>query len=258
MSLKGIASGCSLAGDVRSALEVRGRMAQGGVPPSVHSYNALIAAAERGGAWDAGIALRRTMQAEGILPNQVPHTTCTERWACPLQHCCGPHGGECCCLLANTTFHFVVRGLRCILASGDSAADDGLRAWRSPLCGVSECCRDGTFCRSGCCWQYVGPHWRLLTPTCSDTREYTRIARQLSVFAPNRLKIIPSSGWHTLVVHDFVISSPQHVYAFVSLFQVTQSGILFPMRIRCDSVVSNVFGKSTLDFNAHKLLACTN
>lgn len=74
---------CSLAGDVRSALGVPARMAAAGVAPSVHSYNALIAATERASAWDAGLKLRDAMAADGIAPNQV-HTVVGRGVACML------------------------------------------------------------------------------------------------------------------------------------------------------------------------------
>lgn len=61
----------SLAGDFRSALGVKSRVAAAGVPMSVHLYNGLIAAAERAGAWEAGIKLREAMAADGIAPNTV-------------------------------------------------------------------------------------------------------------------------------------------------------------------------------------------
>ena len=53
---------CSLAGDWLLALAVRTRMAAVGVAPTVHTYNALIAAAERGQAWDVGLQLYTAMQ----------------------------------------------------------------------------------------------------------------------------------------------------------------------------------------------------
>ena len=102
MPLTGVCSrACSMAGDVRSALGVSARMAAAGVPATVHSYNALIAAAERAGAWDAGLTLRTAMTADGIAPTQVragappppcSHTAAAEdfRWAEPpiVPHCC--------------------------------------------------------------------------------------------------------------------------------------------------------------------------
>jgi pentatricopeptide repeat protein len=72
----------SFAGDWRAALEVRRRMAAAGAPPSVHVYNALIAAAERAGQFDAGLALHAAMAADGVAPD------CTTR--CGLQRCAAP------------------------------------------------------------------------------------------------------------------------------------------------------------------------
>lgn len=59
----------SFAGDWRAALEVRRRMAAAGAAPSVHVYNALIAAAERAGQFDAGLALHAAMAADGVAPD---------------------------------------------------------------------------------------------------------------------------------------------------------------------------------------------
>ena len=81
---------CSLAGDVRSALGVASRMAAAGVAPSVHSYNALIAATERASAWDAGLKLRDAMAADGIAPNQV-HIAVGHGVGCMLFHSSSVH-----------------------------------------------------------------------------------------------------------------------------------------------------------------------
>ena len=44
-------------------------MAAAGAAPSVHVYNALIAAAERAGQFDAGLALHAAMAADGVAPD---------------------------------------------------------------------------------------------------------------------------------------------------------------------------------------------
>ncbi len=61
----------SLSGDWRAALDVRRRMAAAGAPPSVHVYNALIAAAERAGQFDAGLALHAAMAADGVAADSM-------------------------------------------------------------------------------------------------------------------------------------------------------------------------------------------
>jgi pentatricopeptide repeat protein len=59
----------SFAGEWRLALDVRRRMAAAGARPSVHVYNALIAAAERAGQFDAGLSLHAAMAADGVHPD---------------------------------------------------------------------------------------------------------------------------------------------------------------------------------------------
>ena len=49
----GLIAAYSQAGDARGALGVRGRMRAASAPPSVHVYNALIAACERAHMWCA-------------------------------------------------------------------------------------------------------------------------------------------------------------------------------------------------------------
>ena len=60
---------CSLAGDFNSALQVRQRMRQLQVTPSVHVFNALIAACERAGHYEMGLQLRKEMLDAGQAPN---------------------------------------------------------------------------------------------------------------------------------------------------------------------------------------------
>jgi pentatricopeptide repeat protein len=67
----GLIAAYSLAGDVRGALGVRGRMRMAGVSPSVHVFNALIAAAERAGLWERGLELGRELAAARVEPNAV-------------------------------------------------------------------------------------------------------------------------------------------------------------------------------------------
>ncbi len=48
---------CSMKGDWRGALRVRGLMARARVPATVHVYNALLAACERAQQWCAAVSL---------------------------------------------------------------------------------------------------------------------------------------------------------------------------------------------------------
>jgi len=50
-------------------LKVRERAAAAGVQPTVHLYNALIAACERAGQYERAVALGREMRAEGVAGN---------------------------------------------------------------------------------------------------------------------------------------------------------------------------------------------
>jgi pentatricopeptide repeat protein len=56
----------SVAGDVRSALGVRDRMAAAGVAPTVHVFNALLAACERAQRWEAAVSIQAAMAAAGV------------------------------------------------------------------------------------------------------------------------------------------------------------------------------------------------
>ena len=54
------------------------------VLPTVHVYNALIAACQRGQLWDKALEMHTHMRREGISPNQVRHL---KHWAALLdQH----------------------------------------------------------------------------------------------------------------------------------------------------------------------------
>eukprot|EP00798_Chlamydomonas_sp_ICE-L_P012469 gene12469-15676_t len=67
----GLIASHSLAGDTKSALGVRQRMLREGNSLTVHVYNALIAACERGGMYEQALELHRLMQREGLEPNLV-------------------------------------------------------------------------------------------------------------------------------------------------------------------------------------------
>jgi pentatricopeptide repeat protein len=54
----------SLAGDMEGALRVRRRMRQAGCPPSVHVFNALLAACERVHAFEVALELLQAMRRE--------------------------------------------------------------------------------------------------------------------------------------------------------------------------------------------------
>ena len=61
-------------GNWRGALRVKHRMKQAGLTPTVHVYNALIAACERAQQLDAGIDMTKDMRQEGIEPNNMTMT----------------------------------------------------------------------------------------------------------------------------------------------------------------------------------------
>lgn len=67
----GLIAAHSLAGDVGAALRVRQRMRAAGTAPSVHTYNALVAACERAGLYEKALDLLRGMKREGIEANAV-------------------------------------------------------------------------------------------------------------------------------------------------------------------------------------------
>ena len=49
--LRGCILGCSMKGNWSKALQVRQRMVRRGMQPTVHVYNALLAACERANQW---------------------------------------------------------------------------------------------------------------------------------------------------------------------------------------------------------------
>ena len=64
---------CSLAGNWRAAMRVRTRMKRTIPPvqPSVHVYNALIAACAREKMWDEALNLQTHMRRDGVQANAV-------------------------------------------------------------------------------------------------------------------------------------------------------------------------------------------
>jgi pentatricopeptide repeat protein len=68
----GLVAAHSFAGDWRAAMRIRDRMAAAGAdPPSVHAYNALIAACDRAQRFDQALTLYAEMQERGVTPNAV-------------------------------------------------------------------------------------------------------------------------------------------------------------------------------------------
>ena len=67
----GLIAAHSVAGDWRAALGVRDRMAALGVRPTVHVYNALLAACERGQQWDRAVAIQGEMAGDGVAGDSL-------------------------------------------------------------------------------------------------------------------------------------------------------------------------------------------
>lgn len=67
----GIVAAYSLRGNWKAALKVKDRAAAEDVPPSVHLFNALIAACDRAKQYDKAVELGQDMIAAGITPNSV-------------------------------------------------------------------------------------------------------------------------------------------------------------------------------------------
>ena len=61
------------AASLRAALGCRGRMASAGVAPSVHTFNALIEAADAARDWGAALRVHAAMRVSGVPPNAVTH-----------------------------------------------------------------------------------------------------------------------------------------------------------------------------------------
>ena len=58
---------------LRAAMGCRARMASAGVAPSVHTFNALIDAADAARDWGAALRVHATMRVSGVPPNAVTH-----------------------------------------------------------------------------------------------------------------------------------------------------------------------------------------
>lgn len=67
----GLIAAHSMAGDWKSALNVRTRMQRACAILTVHVYNALVAACERCGRLDHAVQLHSCMETEGVEPNNV-------------------------------------------------------------------------------------------------------------------------------------------------------------------------------------------
>ena len=61
-------------GNWKAALRVKHRMKQAGLSPTVHVYNALIAACERAQELNLGVEITKEMRREGVEPNNVTMT----------------------------------------------------------------------------------------------------------------------------------------------------------------------------------------
>ena len=61
-------------GNWKAAVRVKNRMKQAGLTPTVHVYNALIAACERAQQLDAGVDVTKDMSREGVEPNSMTMT----------------------------------------------------------------------------------------------------------------------------------------------------------------------------------------
>ena len=62
---------CSMQGNWKAALRVKHRMKQAGLTPTVHVYNALIAACERDQQLDLGVEITKEMRRTGVEPNST-------------------------------------------------------------------------------------------------------------------------------------------------------------------------------------------
>lgn len=61
-------------GNWKAALRVKQRMHLAGLTPTVHVYNALIAACERAQQFDVGVLLSKEMRRNGVEPNSMTMT----------------------------------------------------------------------------------------------------------------------------------------------------------------------------------------
>lgn len=64
------ARGCSVSGDLGSALNVLTRMVNMGHKPTVHVYNSLIQACERHQNYDLALHYARCLELDGLVPNE--------------------------------------------------------------------------------------------------------------------------------------------------------------------------------------------